>query len=129
MVCFPSPLRSRPIRAPAGGHRPPCCIWQGFKTTAGMSVCARCWWQQANRGCHERAWPPPTREKKQLRGEKRREGRSKCELHTEGVWGKMREGVGEIHKRRFVWQMAVLGLLGVSGLGIPQIIQSGRARV
>lgn len=34
---------------------PHCRIWQSFKTSPGMSVCVLCPWQQANRGCHERA--------------------------------------------------------------------------
>lgn len=37
-------------------------------------------------------------------------------------------GVSDFHKRSFVWQIVLLGLLGMSGLGIPQIIPPGHTR-
>lgn len=110
---------------------PPCRIWQSFKTSAGMSVCVLCPWQRANRGCHEKAgqwWR--RKENSNERGEKEwwREQRGKGENSVSEIW-RVRVGVCEFHKRSFVWQMVFLGLLGMLGLGIPQIIQPGHTRL
>lgn len=100
MVCFPSTLWGRPIRSPAYSHRPPCCIWQSFKTSAGMSVCELCPWQQANRGCHERAGQQRRRKENSNERKSVMEGTAR-----ETICDQMRVGVSEFQKRSFVWQM------------------------
>lgn len=53
-----------------------------------------------------------------------KEGKSYAEWREKDMKGVCRIAVGacEIHKRSFAWQMVLLGLLGILGLGISQII-------
>lgn len=80
-----------------------------------------CQWQRAKRGYHERA------------GQQRRKENSNEEKRIRMMEGTERVGenlyVNKIwrvfHKRSFAWQMVFQGLVGMLGLGIPQIIQTG----